>query len=57
MKIAQRVSELLSGHEIRTDGQTGGQTDGKVITIMPLPISSDGALISCCCCIVVLRPR
>ena len=29
MKISQRVFELLSGHEIMTDGQTDRQTDGQ----------------------------
>ena len=32
MKISQRVSELLRGYEIMTDGQTDGQrqTDGQM---------------------------
>ena len=29
MKISQRVSELLNGREIMTDGQTDGRMDGE----------------------------
>ena len=29
MKISQRVFELLLGHEIMTDGQIDGRTDGR----------------------------
>ena len=36
MKISQRVSESLSGHEIRADGQTEEQC----VTIGPPPTSS-----------------
>ena len=41
MKIFQRVSELLGGHEIMTDGQT----DRQIITKGPPETSSGGALI------------
>ena len=42
LKISQRLSELLSGHEIMTDGQTDGEGD---YYIEPPPTSSGGALI------------
>ena len=29
VKVSQRASELLSGHEIMTDGRTNRQTDGQ----------------------------
>ena len=44
MKMSQRVSALLSGHEIMTYGQTDTRTDGrtdKVISIGPPPTPSD----------------
>ena len=43
MKISQRVSALLSGHEIMTYRQTDGRTDrrtDKVISIGPPPTPS-----------------
>ena len=43
MKISQRVSALLSGHEIMTYGQTDTRTDrrtDKVISIGPPPTPS-----------------
>ena len=41
-KISQRLSELLSGHEIMTDGQTDGQGDN----YRAPPTSFGGALIN-----------
>ena len=31
MEISQNVSELCSGHEIMTGGNTGGLTDGQTV--------------------------
>ena len=48
IKISKRVIELLPGHEIMTDGQmdsqTDRQTDGQVVLVLDLCISSDHAL-------------